>query len=207
MIPDLETLLERKMVKRLSAVIAATAALLAASPASAHVFGASGAGWTQGFLHPFGGIDHMLAMVAVGIWAAQLGRRAVWALPVAFPFVMAIGGALGAEGVPLPWIETGIAGSVAVLGLLIALAVRPPLGIAVALVGLFALFHGHAHGAGLPEAASPLLYGLGFVFATTILHGIGIGIGHVVRQPIGERCVRAGGAAIAAAGTVLLVVR
>lgn len=193
-------------MKRIATISAiAAAALAATSPASAHVLGVSGAGWSQGFLHPLSGIDHILAMVAVGVWAAQLGRRAVWALPLAFPLVMALGGVLGAEGVPAPWVETGIAGSVAVLGLLIALAARPPLAVAVAVVGLFALFHGHAHGAELPEAASPWLYGLGFVVATVLLHGVGIGIGRLLSRPLGARALRLAGAGVAGVGVALVI--
>jgi urease accessory protein len=189
----------------LAAALAAIVALAGTSPADAHLLNASGAGWSQGFAHPFSGLDHILAMVAVGIWAAQNGRPALWLLPIAFPLAMIAGGLLALAGVPVPGVETGIAASVAVLGLMIALAARPPLPLAVALVGLFALFHGHAHGTELPEAASPVLYGLGFVLATAILHAIGLGIGYVIRQPLGARAVRVGGAAIALAGVGLFI--
>jgi urease accessory protein len=183
----------------------ALAALAVASPAHAHIIGATGAGWTQGFSHPFSGLDHILAMVAVGVWAAQTRRPALWVLPVAFPLAMAAGGLLGVAGVPVPGIEAGIAASVLGLGLLIAFQAKPPLALSIALVALFALFHGHAHGTELPQAASPALYGLGFVAATGMLHLIGLGIGLVMRLPKGMAAIRIGGGAIAAAGIALFV--
>lgn len=192
---------------RLPAAAAAGGVLLTilGLPAEAHLLNASHAGAVQGFAHPFSGLDHILAMVAVGLWAAQIGRRALWVLPLAFPLAMAAGGLLGMSGVTVPGIETGIAASVALLGLLIALAAKPQLSVAVGLVALFALFHGHAHGTELPAAASPLLYGLGFVAATAILHLIGLGIGQILKLPQGQLAVRAGGAGIAAAGAFLLL--
>jgi urease accessory protein len=189
----------------LAAALGALALLAGVAPADAHILNAAGAGWSQGFAHPFSGLDHILAMVAVGIWAAQNGRPALWLLPVAFPLAMMAGGLLALAGVPVPGVETGIAASVAVLGLMIALAARPSLPVAVALVGLFALFHGHAHGTELPAAASPALYGLGFVLATALLHLIGLAIGYVIRQPLGAWAVRVGGAAIALAGVGLVI--
>jgi urease accessory protein len=190
---------------RLPAALAAAAFIsVFGIPAEAHLLDANHAGAVQGFAHPFSGLDHILAMVAVGLWAAQIGRRALWLLPLAFPLAMAAGGLLGMGGVAVPGIETGIGASVAVLGLLIALAARPALPIAIALVALFAVFHGHAHGTELPVAASPALYGLGFVAATTVLHLIGLGIGQILQLPRGQLLVRAGGAGIAAAGVILL---
>jgi urease accessory protein len=191
---------------RLPAALA-LGALLAAwgLPAEAHILSASGASWAQGFEHPFSGLDHILAMVAVGVWAAQTGRPALWVLPVVFPLAMAAGGLLGVAGVPVPGIEAGIAASVLVLGLLIAFQAKPPLAISVALVASFALFHGHAHGTELPQAASPALYGLGFVVATAILHLIGLGIGYVMRLPKGMLAIRIGGGAIAIAGVLLFI--
>jgi urease accessory protein len=179
--------------------------LAAAAPAQAHIIGAAGAGWTQGFSHPFSGLDHILAMVAVGIWAAQTGRPALWVLPVVFPVAMAAGGLLGFAGLPVPGIEAGIAASVLGLGLLIAFQAKPPLALSIALVALFALFHGHAHSTELPQAASPLLYGLGFLLATGILHVVGIGIGHVMRLPAGMRMLRVGGGVIASVGVALFI--
>jgi urease accessory protein len=185
-------------------LIAAAVALVAA-PAEAHVIGASGAGFGAGLEHPFVGLDHILAMVAVGIWAAQAGRPALWVLPVVFPSAMAVGGLLGVAGVPVPGIEAGIAASVLGLGLLIAFQAKPPLVLSIALVTLFALFHGHAHGMELPAAASPVLYGVGFVLATALLHVIGLGIVFVMRMPKGIAAIRVGGGAIAAAGIALLI--
>jgi urease accessory protein len=179
--------------------------LAAAAPAQAHIIGAAGAGWTQGFSHPFSGLDHSLAMVAVGIWAAQTGRPALWVLPVVFPVALAAGGLLGFAGLPVPGIEAGIAASVLGLGLLITLQAKPPLALSIALVALFALFHGHAHGTELPLAASPLLYGLGFLLATGLLHLVGIGIGHVMHLPAGMTMLRVGGGAIAAVGVALFI--
>jgi urease accessory protein len=180
-------------------------ALVMATPAEAHILDAAGASWTHGFTHPFSGLDHILAMVAVGVWAAQIGRPALWVLPVAFPLAMAAGGLLGVAGVPVPGIESGIAASVLVLGVLIAFQAKPPLVLSIALVALFAVFHGHAHGTELPQAASPILYGLGFVVATAILHLIGLGIGAAMRLPAGTMALRVGGGAIAAAGIALFV--
>ncbi|HEX6094490.1 MAG TPA: HupE/UreJ family protein [Dongiaceae bacterium] len=191
---------------RLPAAVAAGVLLTVLGlPAEAHLLNVSHAGAAQGFAHPLSGLDHILAMVAVGLWAAQIGRRALWVLPLAFPLAMAAGGLLGMSAVTLPGVETGIAASVALLGLLVALAARPQLPLAIGLVALFALFHGHAHGAELPAAASPLLYGLGFVAATVVLHLTGLAIGQALKLPRGQLAVRAGGAGIAAAGAFLLL--
>jgi urease accessory protein len=177
-----------------------------ATPAEAHLVDAAGAGWAHGLMHPFSGLDHILAMVAVGVWAAQTGRRpALWVLPTAFPLAMAAGGLLGVAGVPVPGIEAGIAASVLILGLLIAFQAKLPLVLSIALVGIFAVFHGHAHGTELPQAVSPVLYGLGFVAATAVLHLIGVGIGSAMRLPAAMAALRAGGGAIAAAGLALFV--
>lgn len=187
-------------------ILLALAVLTAtASGAAAHIFGAQGAGFAQGLVHPLGGIDHLLAMVAVGLWAAQLGGRALWAVPAAFVGMMAVGGITGMIGVPLPMVELGIAGSLLVLGALVALSSRLPVALSAALVGLLALFHGHAHGTELPEAASALAYGIGFVAATAALHGIGIAIFALLKQDAGRVLVRIGGAGIAATGLLLAV--
>lgn len=173
---------------------------LASGNALAHEAAGDGSGFMAGMLHPLNGWDHMSAMVAVGLWGAFLGAPALWLLPVVFPVVMALGGALGVIGVPLPAVETGIAASALLLGLMVALAQRPPLWVAAALVGIFAIFHGHAHGTELPHAASPLAYSLGFVMSTGLLHLAGIAFGTLVRWPAGQVVVRAGGAGIALAG-------
>jgi urease accessory protein len=175
-----------------------------ATPAFAHTEGNAAAGFVSGFLHPIGGWDHVVAMVAVGLWGAFLGRPAVWLLPIVFPLVMAFGGALGVLGVPLPGVEIGIAASAIVLGAMVAFAVKPPLWVAAVVVGAFAIFHGHAHGTELPEAASPVAYSLGFVIATGLLHAAGIGIALIARWPQGAALVRAGGGVIAAIGVFFL---
>jgi urease accessory protein len=184
---------------------AMVASLILAAPAVAHApSGAVAGGFLSGFLHPLGGPDHVVAMVAVGLWGAFLGAPAVWQLPVVFPLVMAVGGALGAAGVELPYVEAGIALSAVVLGLMVATAARPPLWIAAVLVGAFAVFHGHAHGAELPGGANALAYSAGFVIATGLLHLAGIGLSLLTRVAGGAWIVRAGGAAISLAGVGFL---
>ena len=150
--------------------------------AEAHTFGSQGAGLIAGLTHPFVGLDHLLAMIAVGIWAGQLGGRAVWLIPLTFVSVMAAAATLASFGLLLPLMEPAIACSVLVLGLLIAGSVRLPTSVGALLVSLFAVFHGYAHGLELPQAASPILYGAGFVLATALLHGLGIGFASNSRQ-------------------------
>lgn len=162
-------------------------------------------GFSSGFMHPLSGWDHVVAMVAVGLWGAFLGRPAIWLLPIVFPLVMTFGGVLGVAGIPLPAVETGIALSGLVLGLMVLFAVRPPLWMAAVLVGAFAIFHGYAHGVELPEAASPLTYSAGFVIATGLLHLSGILFGELSRWSWGNMAVRAGGAVIALVGVGFLV--
>jgi len=166
--------------------------------------GEAGAGFFAGFLHPITGIDHVLAMFAIGLWGSQLGMPGIWVLPVAFPLVMSFGGALGIAGVPLPGTEIGIAISVIALGSVIALSLRPPLPVALGLAAFFAIFHGHAHGAELPHQASAITYCAGFVLATGLIHLSGIAVGLVIHLPRGPVLVRAGGCAIALAGVWLL---
>jgi urease accessory protein len=173
--------------------------------AHAHSEGGEVGGFVSGFTHPLFGADHIVAMVAVGLWGAFLGAPAVWLLPVIFPAVMAFGGALGVMGVPLPAIETGIAVSGIVLGLMVLLKSRPPLWIASVLVGIFAIFHGYAHGAELPASANPLTYSIGFVIATGLLHLSGIALGMLTRFPWGVVMVRACGGAIACVGLGFLL--
>ncbi len=143
-------------------------------------------------------------MVAVGLWGAFLGTPALWILPVVFPMVMSFGGALGVLGVPVPWIETGIALSGVVLGLMVLAASRPPLWSAALIVGIFAIFHGHAHGTELPESATPLPYSMGFVLSTGLLHLAGIAFGMLVQWPWGRILVRAAGGVIACIGAGFL---
>ena len=173
---------------------------LSAATANAHTGGGAIGGFLSGFAHPLTGLDHVVAMVAVGLWGAFLGAPAIWILPVVFPLVMAVGGVLGVLGVPLPGVETGIALSGVILGLMVAFAAKPPLKIAGAIVGIFAIFHGHAHGTELPEAASVITYAAGFVIATGLLHLSGIAIGLLARWPWGKLAVRTGGAVTAAVG-------
>jgi urease accessory protein len=173
--------------------------------ALAHVGqGDIGGGFIAGVEHPIFGFDHVVAMVAVGIWGAILGPPAIWVLPVTFPLVMAFGGVLGTMGVPIPGIEIGIAVSALILGCMVAFAVRPPLWIAAILVGAFAIFHGYAHGAELPGSANALAYAVGFVVATGSLHAFGILLGVGNRWPVGKKLLRAGGAFIAACGVYFL---
>ena len=180
-------------------------ALIAPGTVLAHNPAGVAGGFASGFLHPLTGIDHILAMVAVGIWGAQLGAPAIWALPVAFPLVMAVGGALGVRGISLPGVEIGIAGSALLLGLMIFRETRPPLYTAALIVGFFAVFHGYAHGTELPHAANPLAYGVGFVVATGLLHMSGVALGLIHRWPSGARTLRIAGAGISLAGLFLLV--
>lgn len=190
--------------RRALAQALAVLAILWAQPALAHLGQSEAFGLLTGFLHPISGLDHVLAMVAVGLWGAQLGAPAIWMLPVAFPLVMAMGGMLGFMGVPVPGIEYGIAASGILLGAAVMLEVRPPLVAAAVVVAVFAIFHGHAHGTELPPGQSPMLYSMGFVMATGCLHAAGIGIGAVHRWRWGQKLVRAAGAVVAVGGVFFM---
>lgn len=172
--------------------------------AQAHMGGGAVGGFSAGFMHPVLGWDHVIAMVAVGLWGAFLGTPALWLLPVVFPLVMALGGALGVMGVPLPGVETGIAVSAIALGGMVAGAIRPPIWVAAVIVGTFAIFHGHAHGTELPQAADPVAFSLGFVIATGLLHLCGIALGLLTRWPAGITAIRALGGLIALGGVGFL---
>ena len=172
--------------------------------AQAHVQQGQAIGFVTGLEHPWSGLDHVLAMIAVGIWGAQLGNPALWILPVTFPMVMSLGAMMGLLGIPLPGIEIGIAVSAILLGTMVLGEVKPKLYIAAVMVGFFAIFHGHAHGTELPAGQSGLLYSMGFVIATGVLHGIGITIGLIHRWPAGKLALRGAGAFIAAMGFVFL---
>jgi len=174
------------------------------SSAFAHVERGQATGFITGLQHPWSGLDHVLAMIAVGIWGAQLGNPALWLLPVTFPMVMSLGALVGLLGIPLPGIEIGIALSAILLGMMVFGEVRPKLVIAAGLVGFFAIFHGHAHGTELPPGQSGLLYSMGFVMATGILHGLGITIGLIHRWPVGQLALRGAGAFIALMGVIFL---
>lgn len=177
------------------------AVMLLYSPAIfAHPLKGEATGFITGFRHPISGLDHVLAMIAVGLWGAQLGAPAIWVLPVAFPLVMAMGGMLGLMGVPIPGIEYGIAMSAILLGAAVMFELKPPLVLAALLVGFFAIFHGHAHGAELPPGQSAMLYSIGFVIATGCLHAIGIGIGAVHRWGWGQKFLRVAGALVTLGG-------
>jgi urease accessory protein len=160
------------------------AAFIALAPvaASAHP-GHDGAGFVHGFMHPLGGNDHIIAMVAVGVLAARLGGRALWLVPASFVAAMTVAGLVGSTGVALPYIDIGIVASVLVLGAVALFGAAMPVAAAMGLVGFFAVFHGYAHGLEMPEMASALAYGVGFVAATAMLHGVGIGLGLVIGQP------------------------
>jgi urease accessory protein len=170
----------------------------------AHVEGGQAAGFITGLQHPWSGLDHVLAMIAVGLWGAQLGNPALWLLPIAFPMMMAMGAMMGLMGIPLPGVEIGIAFSAIVLGTMILAEVRPKLALAIALVGVFAIFHGHAHGTELPAGQSGLLYSMGFVIATGCLHGVGIALGLVNGLPMGKLALRGAGTFIAVMGIFFL---
>ncbi|HSV25507.1 MAG TPA: HupE/UreJ family protein [Xanthobacteraceae bacterium] len=180
------------------------ALVLVATPAFAHSENGVAIDFWGGFTHPIFGPDHVIAMVAVGLWGAFLGAPAIWLLPVVFPLVMAVGGAIGVAGVPLPGVETGIAISAIALGGMVALAARPPLWIAAVLVGAFAIFHGHAHGAELPIGADAVAFSMGFVIATGMLHLAGIAFGGLSHWPAGRIAVRAVGGVICLLGFAYL---
>jgi urease accessory protein len=185
--------------------LAFSAALaLLPSEAGAHTVKGDAVGFLRGIKHPISGLDHVMAMLAVGMWGAQLGRPAIWLLPVTFPLIMACGGFLGLIGVSLPGSEIAIALSSVCLGAALIVELQPPLWMAAALVGIFGLFHGYAHGAELPPGQSALLYSLGFVLATGFLHATGILIGVVHRWPWGKTALRVAGAVVLCGGAFFL---
>ncbi len=171
-----------------------------ATPAAAHSGTGLVGGLISGFLHPLTGWDHLLAMVSVGLWGAVLGRPLIVALPVIFPVLMVVGAFLGILNAPLPPVELGIALSVLVLGGVIAAAYKAPVWLACAVVAIFAVFHGYAHGKELPSAADPMGYSTGFVLSTGLLHVGGIVIGLLNDSEKGRWIVRGIGGAIAIAG-------
>jgi len=194
--------MRRAVLTTLSAVF-----VVAPTITLAHTGNGDTSGLMHGFIHPVTGIDHVLAMVAVGLLAAQLGGRAPWLVPLSFVGVMAVAGALGMAEIQLPFAEVGIALSVIVLGLAVAFRLNLPELAAVALVGFFAMFHGHVHGAEMPAAASALPYVAGFVGATVLLHGVGLGLGLLTSQDggmLGRRLVQSGGGAMALFGIAVL---
>lgn len=181
------------------------ASIAAALPsfAYAHTGVGEAGGFMHGLMHPVGGLDHVCAMLAVGLWAAQMGGRSVWAVPLTFVGVMALGSALGTQGIALPFVESGIALSVLLLGVLIAAAVRLPLWLSSSMAGAFALWHGHAHGAEIPAAASAMAYVLGLMLASALLHVAGIAFGWSMQRAARERIMHWAGAGIALCGVYL----
>jgi urease accessory protein len=169
----------------------------------AHPLPGSESGFLNGFFHPISGLDHILAMLAVGIWAVQMGGKAKWIIPITFVGIMSVGGILGMNSINLPFAEVGILVSVIVLGVLILAGVRLPVLVSSVLVGVFALCHGHAHGAELPAAASGVTYATGFALTTIVLHLSGIGFGAAVNKVANEKIVKFSGALIALMGLFL----
>ena len=197
-----------RIARRLAAASLALVATIALPTiASAHPGHDGTPGLIHGFLHPLGGLDHILAMVAVGLFAARLGGRALWLVPASFVVTMAAAGVAGMAGLALPYVEAGIALSILVLGAAIALETTMPVAAAMGLVAFFAVFHGHAHGTEMPQTMSGLAYGTGFVAATAALHALGIGLGLVIGRSgemFGRRVLQVGGSAAALAGAALL---
>ncbi len=171
----------------------------------AHVGSGEAGGFLIGLQHPLSGFDHVLAMIAVGLWGAQLGAPSLWILPVVFPMMMAMGGTLGLMGIPIPGVEVGIAVSAIVLGFMVLAEAKLKIQLAMVIVAFFAIFHGHAHGTELPAGQSGLLYSIGFVAATGCLHGAGIAIGLIHRWQIGRLVLRGAGSLVCAAGFYFLV--
>lgn len=194
-------------VQRTMAGLIAAALTAAPSVALAHTGAGETGGFMHGLAHPVGGLDHVLAMLMVGVLAFQLGGRALWLVPTTFVAVMALGGGLGMAGITVPLFELGIALSVVVLGATVALGARAPLAIAAGLAGFFAIFHGYAHGAEMPAAAGGLAYGAGFMLGTALLHVAGLGLGAALGR-LGARAaplaVQASGGVAALAGVGIL---
>lgn len=195
---------DSKRMIRISATLALPAFLLVAGSAFAHSESGVTGGLVSGLLHPVLGFDHLVAMVAVGLWGAQLEKPAIWLLPITFPMVMAVGALVGLAGLPMPGVEFGIAASGIVLGAAVAGNFKPPLALAAIVVAAFGVFHGHAHGSEIPQAANPLAYGVGFVLSTGLLHLSGILIGLLLKWPWGSIVVRACGVVVAGVGAVAL---
>ena len=192
-------------MKRAAVTTFVTFLVFAPAAALAHPGHDGAGGLVHGFIHPVTGIDHVLAMIAVGVLAAQYGGRALWLVPMSFLVAMAIAGVIGMAGIVVPVAEVGIGVSVVVLGLAIAFQLRPPTFVAMAVVGFFALFHGYAHGAELPDGITGLSFALGFLLATALLHSTGVGLGLLMqRQASSRRLIQAGGGAMALVGIAVL---
>lgn len=189
--------------KRYLGVLIATFSLLITTTAQAHTLMAEETSWLAGMMHPFLGLDHLLAMLAVGLWAAQQGGSRLWQLPLAFLSMMLFGALLGQTGFALPSIEASIASSLLLLGLMLMFAIRLAIVPSMLMVGLFAVFHGYAHGAEIPQALTVIDYTLGFMLATATLHGLGIGLGLLARSVQNEKILRVSGIAISLTGALL----
>jgi urease accessory protein len=183
-------------------------AMLVPTAAFAHPGGGDTHGFVHGFAHPFGGLDHVLAMITVGLFAYQLGGRALWLVPASFVLAMMAGGALGLAGIPVPFVEAGIAASVLVLGAIVAFGLQAPVAVAMALVAAFAVFHGHAHGAEMPADMAIAPYATGFVLATALLHAGGVTLGLLIgrfSEAYGRLGFRLSGGLVAIAGAAILL--
>ena len=194
-------------MRKLLSGLTFAAATLAPAAAFAHAGHGEHSGLIHGFMHPVTGLDHILAMVTVGILAYQIGGRALWLVPATFLAIMAAGGLLGVAGVSFYFVEPGIAASVVVLGIIVALALKPPVALAMALVALFAIFHGYAHGIEAPLDGSTAAYGAGFLIATALLHAFGVAFGMLVgriSESRGQLGYRLAGSAVALTGLVIL---
>ena len=189
----------------LRSILLIVAGALLPSFAYAHVGAGEASGFMHGLTHPISGLDHICAMVAVGLWAAQMGGRSVWAVPLTFVSVMILGGVMGMMGISLPFAETGIVLSVLMLGILIAASIRLPLWLSSSMVGLFALCHGHAHGAEMPDSASVMTYAFGFILSTATLHILGIMFGLGMHRLAHKQVMRWVGASVALCGVYLAV--
>jgi urease accessory protein len=192
---------------RRPAIVLSTLSLLAVSPAAfAHPGHLAGSGFTAGLLHPFTGLDHLLAMIAVGLWAAQRGGRYLFVIPASFVAMMAVGAVVGTAGITLPLVEPGILGSLLVFGLLIAFDTRLPLFVGMVIIGGFALFHGYAHAVEMPTHANLAVFGSGMLLASVALHLLGIAVGRTGKLHVREIALRISGGLIALTGLVLLTV-
>jgi urease accessory protein len=179
--------------------------VFAPAAALAHPGHDGAGGLMHGLAHPVTGIDHVLAMIAVGVLAAQYGGRALWLVPTSFLVAMAAAGAIGMAGIPVKIVEAGICLSVVVLGLMIAFQIKPPRLVAMVVVGFFALFHGYAHGSEMPNGLVGLSFAAGFLVATALLLGAGVGLGLLLqRRTLSRRLIQAGGGAMALAGIAVL---
>jgi urease accessory protein len=198
-------MLNKSALRLLLFIATFTLSILLPTVADAHIIPGETVGFWHGLEHPIGGLDHILAMLAVGLWAAQLGGSAVWAVPLTFVGIMALGGVLGIMGFPLPFVEQGIVASDLILGGLVLMATRLPLAVSIGIVGLLAVFHGYAHGAEMPKEAQAVSFAAGFMVATTGLHLFGLGIATLIKKFLKERLVRIAGGGILLGGIYVLV--